>query len=145
LESRQQPPVLLIVNSLLDRFYAALRSLSASDLAACVTDDFVLEWQGTPAIPWAGRWRGVEGLLAFIKTLNAEVEILDVQRLHEFGNSEITVVVLQGHWRIKSTHREVRAMAANLFTFSGGKVKSYAVLNNTAAFAEALSAAARAS
>jgi hypothetical protein len=86
----------------------------------------------------------VEGLLSFIKALNAEVEILDVQRLHEFGNSEITVVVLRGHWRVKSTDREVRAMAANLFTFSGGKVKSYAVLNNTAAFVEALSTPERA-
>lgn len=42
------------MTAVLDRFYAALKKLSAEDLRACVTGDFVLDWQGTPAIPWAG-------------------------------------------------------------------------------------------
>ena len=124
--------------TLLDRFYSALKALSREDLAACVTEDFVLDWQGTNAIPWAGRWQGVQGLLDFVEKLNAEIEILDVQRLHLVEASDVTVVVLSGRWRAKRTDREVRATAANLFTFSKGLVSSYTVLNNTAAFAEAL-------
>ena len=126
------------MTALLDRFYAALRARSAPELALCVADDFVLDWQGTDAIPWAGQWRGVEGLLAFVDKLNSHLEILDVQRVHQLEDGAVAVVVLKGHWRIKSTGREVRATAANLFTFAGDKIRSYTVLNNTAAFAEAI-------
>lgn len=126
------------MSALLDRFYAALRALSASELASCVTEDFVLDWQGTDAIPWAGRWQGVAGLLAFVGKLNTNLEILDVQRTHELEQGPVTVVVLKGHWRIKASGAEVQATAANLFTFSGERIQSYTVLNNSAAFAEAL-------
>ena len=122
----------------LDAFYAALKALSASDLAACVAPDFVLDWQGTPSIPWAGTWHGVDGLMSFVKELNARVEVLEVQRLHQLQDPSVTVVVLRGHWRLKATGREIRATACNLFTFEGAKIRTYTVLNNTAAFAEGL-------
>lgn len=124
--------------TVLDPFYGALKALSAPGLAACVTQDFVLDWQGTDAIPWAGRWQGVEGLLAFVGRLDASLEIQDVQRLHVLEQGEVAVVVLRGRWRIKSTGRQVQATAANLFTFAEGRIRSYTVLNNSAAFAEAL-------
>ena len=123
---------------ILDRFYSALRQLSAPDLMSCVTEDFVLEWQGTQAIPWAGRWDGVAGLLAFVSKLDAHLDILDVQRTHVLEQVDATVVILKGRWRVKSTGREVQATAANLFTFAGGRIRSYTVLNNSAAFAAAL-------
>ena len=126
------------MTTVLDRFYSALRQLSASDLASCVTEDFTLEWQGTDAIPWAGRWVGVEGLLDFVRKLQAHLEILDVEQTHRIEHGEATVVLLKGRWRIRSTHGEVQAMAANIFTFAGGRIRSYTVLNNSAAFAEAL-------
>ena len=126
------------LTAVLDSFYAALKALSASDLAQCVSEDFVLNWQGTPSIPWAGSWHGVEGLLSFVKELNAHVEILEVHRLHQLQDSEVTVVVLRGHWRMKATGQEVRATACNLFKIEGTRIKSYTVLNNTAAFAEGL-------
>ena len=131
-------PLSQSMTPLLDRFYVALKALSREGLAACVAEGFVLDWQGTEAIPWAGRWYGVQGLLDFVDKLNAEIEILEVERLHVLETADVTVVVLRGKWRSKRTNREVRATAANLFTFSEGLVSSYTVLNNTAAFAEAL-------
>jgi GNAT superfamily N-acetyltransferase/ketosteroid isomerase-like protein len=125
-------------STLLDRFYAALKALSTTDLAACVTNDFVLDWQGSTTIPWAGQWYGVDGLLAFVVQLNEHLEILNVQRLHQLEQDDVTVVVLKGHWRIKKTGVEIQAKAANLFTFSDNRIQSYTVMNNTAAFAEAL-------
>lgn len=122
----------------LDRFYAALKALSAEQLADCVSNDFVLEWQGTPGIPWAGTWRGVTGLLAFVQTLNQHLEILQVQRLKQLADGETTMVLLSGHWRLKATGREVQALACNMFAIEGGRIQSYTVLNNTAAFADAL-------
>jgi ketosteroid isomerase-like protein len=126
------------VQELLDSFYAALRKGSAEDLSALVAPDFTLDWQGTQAIPWAGRWIGPDGILQFIKILNRELQILTVKPLHTLHGPECSVVVLKGHWRALATGSEVRAKAANVFTFVDGRIASYTVLNNTAAFAEAL-------
>ena len=78
-------------------------------------------------------------LLDFVTLLNTNLEILEVQRLHTLVQESVAVGVIKGHWRVKRTSIEVRATAANLFTFAAGKIQSYTVLNNTAAFLEALS------
>lgn len=127
----------MTTSPLLDRFYGALKALSPEALADCVSEDFVLNWQGCDAIPWAGTWRGVDGLLAFVALLNQHLEIVEVQRLKQFADEEMTVVLLQGHWRIKATGQEVHAMACNVFAIEGGRIKRYTVVNNTAAFVEA--------
>lgn len=125
---------------LLDRFYAALKAADATALAQCVHDEFELDWQGTARIPWAGVWRGVDGLLAFFKTLDAHVQVLDVQRLHSVGSDAATFVLLRGRWRMRRDGVEITALAANVFEFADGRIRRYTVLNNTAAFAEALNA-----
>jgi uncharacterized protein len=129
------------VQQLLNDFYAALRMLSTEELSRLTTPDFVLNWQGTRAIPWAGEWAGSEGLVRFVRALNANVEILSVTPLHTLHGAECSVVVLEGHWRLPATGIEVRAQAANIFTFAGGRIASYTVLNNSAAFALALAGA----
>ncbi|MGF1613178.1 MAG: nuclear transport factor 2 family protein [Gammaproteobacteria bacterium] len=126
------------MQELLDSFYTALRKLSTADLAALVTPDFTLNWQGAQAIPSAGEWVGPQGLLEFVKVLNANLQILGVKPLHTLHGPECSVVVLEGHWKVPATGAEVRAKAANVFTFAGGRIASYTVFNNTAAFAEAL-------
>jgi ketosteroid isomerase-like protein len=130
------------MQDLLDSFYSALRKLSAEDLTKLVAPEFVLNWQGTKAIPWAGEWVGPQGLLRFVEALNSKLEILSVKPLHTLHGSQCSVVVLEGHWRVLTSRAEVRAKAANVFTFEGGRIASYTVLNNTAAFVEALHAAA---
>ena len=122
----------------IDSFYAALRRLSASDLAQLVTPDFVLNWQGTTAIPWSGEWFGVDGLLSFVKTLDAHVQVLSIDPRHSLHAPDCSVVVLEGHWKLVTTGVEVRALAANVFSFSNGRIASYTVLNNAGAFAQAL-------
>ena len=126
------------MQELLDSFYAALRKGSAEDLARLVSSDFVLNWQGTSAIPWAGEWAGPDGLLRFVNVLNKHLEILSVKPLHTVHASDCSVVVLEGHWKIPATGVQVRAKAANVFTFAGRSIASYTVLNNTAAFVEEL-------
>jgi ketosteroid isomerase-like protein len=123
---------------LLDSFYAAIKSGDAPALAQCVHANFELDWQGSAAIPWSGRWQGSAGLLEFFKILNTHIEVLEVQRLHEFSDASVTVIVLQGRWRSKARGVNITAKASNLFTFEDGKVRSYTVMNNSAAFAEAI-------
>jgi uncharacterized protein len=123
---------------LLDRFYAAIKSGDALALATCVHPNFELNWQGSKAIPWAGLWIGSAGLLEFFAILNQHIEVLEVQRQHEFSDDSVTVIVLQGRWRSKARQISVSAKAANVFTFEEGKVRSYTVMNNSVAFAEAI-------
>jgi uncharacterized protein len=128
----------LTSDALLDRFYAALKAADAEALARCVDADFELHWQGTGSIPWAGRWLGVAGLLGFFERLNQHVQVLEVERLHSLSNDEVTVVLLRGRWQIRRSGEQITAMAANVFALANGRIRSYTVLNNTAAFAEGL-------
>jgi ketosteroid isomerase-like protein len=125
---------------LLDSFYAAIKSGDAHALAQCVHTNFELDWQGSASIPWSGQWQGAAGLLEFFQILNKYIEVLEVQRLHEFSDASVTVIVLQGRWRSKTSGVNITAKASNLFTFEDGKVRSYTVINNSAAFAQALTA-----
>lgn len=125
-------------SALLDRFYAAIKAGDAAALADCVHPDFQLNWQGSPAIPWAGQWKGGAGLLEFFQILNKHIEVVEVKRIHEFSDALVTVIVLQGSWRTKARGLSISAMASNLFTFENGKVLTYTVMNNSAAFADAI-------
>ncbi len=129
------------MQDILDSFYSALRRLSAKELGELVAADFTLNWQGTTAIPWAGKWTGTGGLLQFVAVLNKHIEILNVTPLYTLHAQECSVVVLEGRWKARATGAEVHAQAANVFTFVGGRIASYTVLNNTAAFVEALAEA----
>ena len=125
-------------DELLQKFYAGIKAADAKSLATCVHVDFELNWQGTEAIPWAGVWKGVNGLLAFFQKLNEYVEVLQVDRLHTVSSGDATFVLLKGSWRLRRNRHELSALAANVFTFQAGLIASYTVLNNTAAFAEGL-------
>ena len=80
----------------------------------------------------------MQGLLGFFKLLNQHVQVLDVERLHSLSNDEVTVVLLRGRWQIRRSGEQITAMAANVFSLASGRIRSYTVLNNTAAFAEGL-------
>jgi uncharacterized protein len=123
---------------LLDKYYAAIKAGDADQIEQCVDSSFELNWQGSDAIPWAGRWKGVTGLQEFFRILNQHLEVLEINRLHMLGDATVTMTVLEGHWRMKASGKEIRAKAGNVFTFANDKIASYTVLNNSAAFAEAL-------
>ncbi len=123
---------------LLDTFYTAIKAADAAALAQCVSADFELHWQGPSALPWAGRWQGVDGLLRFFAALNQHIEVLKIERKHVLTDAAVTVVVLEGRWRARASGREIAAQAANVFAFVDGRIARYTVLNDSGAFVEAL-------
>jgi uncharacterized protein len=125
-------------SELLDKYYAAIKAGDAAQIEQCVDASFELNWQGSDAIPWAGRWKGVAGLQKFFGILNQHLEVLEINRLHMLSDDTVTMTVLEGRWRMKANSKEIRAKAGNVFTFANGKIASYTVLNNSAAFAQAL-------
>lgn len=126
------------MQGLIDKFYDALRRQSSEDLQCLITSDFKLSWQGPSAIPWAGDWDGVEGLLEFVGVLARHVRILGVEPQQTLHGPECSVVILRGHWMTPATGCEIHARAANVFTFCHGRIASYTVLNDTARFVDAL-------
>lgn len=128
--------------SLLDRWFAAVRAGDAAAFRDICTDDVVLYWNGDPAvIPWAGTHKGPDGVAAFFKTLKHHI---DVQSVALDIVTEIpggALVTLAGKWRVRDTDTMIEARAANILRYRDGRVSAYEVYNDTHRFAAALSTA----
>jgi uncharacterized protein len=124
----------------IDQWYAAIRSGDAAALAAVVTADIELLWNGDPSrLPWAGKHVGVPAVIAFFETLGREIEVLSVTPLYRLDAGDAVVVALEGCWRSRSTQREIQARACNVFRLKDGKISSYEVYNDSGRFVAALS------
>jgi uncharacterized protein len=125
--------------ALLDRWYAAIKAGDAAALRDLTTPDVYVLWNGDPTlIPWAGRHDGHEAVLAFFGTVVQHLDVLSVQVLDRFEAPTATTIVLEGHWRIKTTGVEVKARVANIFRIDGARIASYEVYSDTARFVSAL-------
>lgn len=126
--------------AILSRWYAAIRAGDPAALTEIAAPDVVVRWNGPPGlIPWAGEHRGVDAVLAFFRSVGAHLEVLGVEPVEKLEGDGKALIVLVGHWRIRSNGRELKLRAANLFTFREGKVAAYEVFPDSAAFAAALS------
>ncbi len=126
------------MSNLIDSFYAAIKVGDANALTLCIAPEFVLNWQGVESLPWAGRWEGAQGVFDFFAALNGHVQVLEVERLQAFTNDETTMILLRGHWRMKASGKELHALAANVFKIENERIAAYTVINNSAAFDQAL-------
>jgi ketosteroid isomerase-like protein len=110
------------------------------DLAAILRDvDPNVEWgeTGPKEIPWAGSFRGHDGVKKFFATIDAEAEI------HSFGPETFIAdgnhVVVLGSEKISSkrTGRTYECNWAHVFTLAGGKIVKFREYTDTAAVASA--------
>ena len=130
-----------MTQALIDRWYAAVRSGDAADLASVVTEDVELLWNGDPArLPWAGRHQGIEAVLAFFRKLGEHIEVISVSPVYRVDAGEAVVVVLEGEWRVRGQTSSIRARACNVFRFRQDRIASYEVYNDSGRFADALEA-----
>lgn len=130
-----------MTQALIDRWYAAVRSGDAADLASVVTEDVELLWNGDPArLPWAGSHAGVDAVLAFFRKLGEYIEVISVSPVYRLDAGEAVVVVLEGEWRVRGHASTIRARACNVFRFREGRISSYEVYNDSGRFADALDA-----
>lgn len=84
-----------MTQTLIDRWYAAVRSGDAAALTSVVTEDVELLWNGDPArLPWAGRHASVDAVLAFFRKLGEHIELISVSQLYHLDAGEAVVVVL---------------------------------------------------
>jgi ketosteroid isomerase-like protein len=126
-------------DDILARWYAALKEGDLPAFREAAAPDIVVRWNG-PAdlVPWAGEHRGVEAALAFFRAVGAALEIISVEPVERLVTADKALLVLKGHWRVRSTRQELHLRAANLFSFRDGKVSAYEVFPDSAAFVSAL-------
>jgi hypothetical protein len=129
----------MIPADILPRWYAALRAGDRAAFAEIAAPDIVIRWNG-PAdlVPWGGEHRGIEAALAFFGMVGAVLDVLSVETERTLADGDAVLVILKGHWRVRATGEDLRLRAANLFSFSDGRVAAYEVFPDSAAFVRAL-------
>ncbi len=126
-------------DAILSRWYAAIKAGDPAALADIAAPEVVVRWNGPHGlIPWAGEQRGVDAVLAVFRSVAEHLEVLSVEPIEKLEGDGKTLIVLAGHWRVRSNGRELKLRAANLFTFRAGKVAAYEVFPDSASFAAAL-------
>jgi ketosteroid isomerase-like protein len=101
-----------------------------------------IEWQ-VPAmdnVPFAGTWRGHDGLAKFFRTVSDTQEVVEF-RPEQFIAQDRVVVVL-GHFvmRVKATGRQSASDWAHVWMIDAGKVTHFREFVDTAAVIRAHSA-----
>jgi uncharacterized protein len=125
--------------TILDAWYAGIRSGMADAISDVATPDIRIWWNG-PAdlVPWAGEHSGTDAALAFFGQVSANLEVLRTTVVERMETSDAIIVFLDAHWRVKANGAEIRAKALNVFRFRDGKVSGYEVYPDSAAFVRAL-------
>lgn len=127
------------VQTILDRWYAAIRAGDAAALSEATTDDVVVRWNGPPGlIPWAGTWEGRAKVITFFKRVAEHLDVLSIETVSRIEGTGGVAIVLQGHWRVKATGEDLQVRAANIFRFEDGRVAAFEVYPDSHAFAKAL-------
>src|SRR5919205_4193036 len=105
-----------------------------------LTEDVEWTMQGPSVIPFAGTFRGREGIAEFFSLLDETLEFEQFEPRQFIGQGD-TVVVL-GYERdvVKKTGRGFEEDWAHVYTLRDGKIATGLFLEDTAAYIEALSA-----
>ena len=125
--------------TILDAWYAGLRSGMASAIRDVATPDIRIWWNGPPdLVPWAGEHNGAEAAIAFFATVSAHLEVVSTTATERIETPDAVIVFLDTHWRVKANGNEIRAKALNIFRFRDGRVSGYEVYPDSASFVRAL-------
>jgi ketosteroid isomerase-like protein len=96
--------------------------------------DSAIEWH-LPAmenVPFAGTWRGREGVREFFRTVRESQEIVEFKPEQFVAQGDTVVVLGRFVMRVKSTGRESASLWAHVWTIAGGKIAHYREYVDTA-------------
>jgi ketosteroid isomerase-like protein len=119
---------------IVQRIYQAVLECDISTRMSLVTDDLDLTFFGSEKIPWAGRWRGKDGLGRFLGRIADALEF-QVFSPQEFIAAGKNVVVL-GHerCRVRATGKVVDVSWAHVWTLRDGLISRHLEYSDTAAW-----------
>jgi ketosteroid isomerase-like protein len=122
--------------------YAAFARGDIQPILDSVADDVEWETPGPTEVPYAGLFRGKDGVADFFRILNDAEEVMFFEAEAFFGEGDRVVAL--GHYssRIKETNRDAQTNWAHSFVMRGGKVVKFREYYDTAAYAQAYKASA---
>lgn len=122
--------------------YDAFRDGDIEGVLSQLTSDVVWETQGPRQIPYAGTFRGKDGVAQFFRLLaeSEEPKVFEPKRFFADGD----MVVVLGHYeaKVKATEQTAATDWVQTFVFRDGKVAKYCEYLDTAKYAQAYTAAA---
>ena len=90
-------------------------------------------------IPFAGTFKGREGVVRFFEIAFAQIDVLE-QKIQSYEGSGDKVLVLgYEHMRVKNTGKEYRSNWIHMYTLSNGKVIAFEEFIDTSALVTAFS------
>jgi ketosteroid isomerase-like protein len=95
-----------------------------SALLDLLAPDIIWEIPNMPAVPFAGIWRGREGVLKFFQTVDAAQEIIQFAPESFIADGRTVVVLGNFANRVKSTGKTARSAWAQIWTAETGKLTS---------------------
>ena len=105
-----------------------------------LTDDVVWTEQGPSVIPFAGTFRGREGIAEFFTLLDETLEFEQFEPRKFVGQGDTVVVVGYERSLAKQTGRTFEQEWAHVYTLRDGKIATGLFIEDTATMVDALSA-----
>lgn len=100
-----------------------------------------IEWwaAGPPdLLPWAGTFRGQDGIRRWFEALQGAVEYDQFTPLELIAQGDTVVELIHGAGRAKGTGRRFESVIARIWTIQGGKVTRVRSFYDTYAYVSAL-------
>jgi ketosteroid isomerase-like protein len=105
-----------------------------------LTEDVVWTEQGPSALPFAGTFRGREGIAEFFTLLDETLEFEQFEPRKFVGQGDTVVVVGYERSLAKRTGRTFEQEWAHVYTMRDGKIATGLFIEDTATMVDALSA-----
>ena len=118
--------------------YAAFGKGDVPGLLRLFAGDVVWHFPECADIPWAGTFRGHEGVTQFLGILSQTADMEAFEPRVFVARSDQVVVLGHERMRAKSANRSYESHWAHSFTLGGGKIAEFREYTDTAAIVGAL-------
>ena len=122
---------------LIQQAYAAFGRSDVAGLLRLIASDVVWHFPQCAEIPWAGTFRGHEGVVQFLGALAKSADIEAFEPRDFFAQGDTVVVLGHERLRIKSTQRSCEIDWAHSFILRGGVIAEFREYTDTAVIAGA--------
>jgi uncharacterized protein len=124
------------VQALHARHEGLLERASLFDLLARDVEWFVLG--STELLPWAGVFRGRDGVAEWMQRLDAHMEYERFEPIEFFADGDTVIEVVAAGGRVRATGRSFESEVVRIWTFRGAKVVRVRSFYDTGAYERAL-------
>jgi ketosteroid isomerase-like protein len=116
-----------------ERFYAALEADDTERALELCTDDVEVIYPAEGRLPYGGRWRGREGVAAFLDAHDAAEEILEFAVGQMLADADVVLALGDFRGRAKASGREWSTRFVHALAITDGRLRRWEAFFDTAA------------